>query len=63
MMFQELITDKIFEQREEILRAFVAKYRLQPEQCVQVVQTKGNKIVWSVRKKTSQRRLKKAGGE
>lgn len=32
------ILKKIYEQREEILTAFVAKYNCQPDECVQVVQ-------------------------
>jgi hypothetical protein len=32
------ILEKIYEQREEILTAFVAKYNCQPDECVQVIQ-------------------------
>lgn len=48
MSFQERITDKIMEQREEILLAFIAKYKVQPEDCEQIITQIGNKIIWYV---------------
>ncbi len=49
--FQEIITERIIEQREEILRAFVAKYKLHPDECEQVIEQSKDKIVWRVRKR------------
>jgi hypothetical protein len=42
----------IMEQREEILRAFVTKYDFEPEECEQVIQSKGITTIWFVRRKT-----------
>jgi hypothetical protein len=45
---------EIIEQREEIIRAFVAKYGLEPEECEQVLDFSdyANHIIhWSVKKK------------
>lgn len=45
---------EIIEQREEILRAFIAKYGWQPEECEQVLDMSdyANGVIrWSVRKK------------
>ncbi len=44
----------VYEQREEIVRAFLAKYNgLQPDDVEQVITTEGDKIIWTVRKKIS----------
>ena len=48
------IKQEIIENREEILTAFVAKYGLQPEDCVQVLDMSdyaSGVIRWSVKKK------------
>ncbi len=42
---------KIEEQREEIITAFIAKYKVDPENAEQVIQFKGNKIIWYVRRR------------
>lgn len=42
---------EIIDQREEILRAFVAKYECGPEEIVQVMQRDGNDVKFCVRKK------------
>lgn len=42
---------KINEQREEILTAFVAKYGFQPDEIEQVVENHFNGIKWYVRKR------------
>jgi hypothetical protein len=50
----EKIKFEIIEQREEILRAFIAKYGWQPEDCEQVLDMSdyaSGTIRWSVRKK------------
>jgi hypothetical protein len=52
MSFKKLITEKVFEQREEILRAFIAKYKVQPDDCEQIIEQKGNKIIWRVQKRS-----------
>ena len=44
---------KIEEQREEIITAFTAKYKVDPEEAEQVVQFTGNKIIWYVRRRTN----------
>jgi hypothetical protein len=46
--------ERIQAQREEILEAFIAKYGIEPDQAVQVIKRKGNKLVWGVRHKLSQ---------
>jgi|GEM_PF-5860912 len=40
--------NQILEQREEILKAFIAKYCCDPDQVVQKVQNLGDKIIWWV---------------
>lgn len=49
-MKPEEFLQKIFEQREEILEAFVAKYRAGPEQVQQIVEadSNGKKFTWYV---------------
>jgi hypothetical protein len=42
---------KIMEQREDILKAFVAKYGLQPDKVEQVIIRRGNRIMWRVRRR------------
>lgn len=42
---------EINDQREEICRAFIAKYSLDPDQCEQVIQNTGNTTTWFVRKR------------
>ncbi len=37
--------ERIQAQREEILEAFIAKYGIEPDQAVQVIKRKGNKLV------------------
>lgn len=37
-------------QREEILKAFIAKYKCNPEEVEQVVEQSGDRITWRVRK-------------
>ncbi len=47
--------DKILTQREEIIKAFIAKYNLDPSECEQVIRPGTNgEIIWSVRKKGTQ---------
>lgn len=46
------IVDPSREQREEILRAFIAKYGLQPDEVVQVYKITPEGWVYSVRKRT-----------
>jgi hypothetical protein len=46
------LMSEIFEQREEILRAFIAKYGFEPDECEQtIVRDHHYKIIWSVQKK------------
>jgi len=48
---KQLLTG-IYEQREEILRAFAAKYcGLEPDEVEQVITFDGDKITWTVRRK------------
>jgi hypothetical protein len=50
----EKIKFEIMEQREEILRAFIAKYGWQPEEVEQVIEMSdyaSGVIRWSIRKK------------
>ena len=48
---KQLLTG-IYEQREEILRAFAAKYYgLEPDEVEQIIAIEGDKITWTVRKK------------
>lgn len=42
--------NEIFAQREEIVQAFIAKYGIQPEEAVQVIQFSENKIFWKVQR-------------
>lgn len=42
---------RIAEQREEIIRAFIAKHQLEPDQCEQVVEISPGKVHFYVRRK------------
>ena len=59
IIFEKYVDCKIrsiYEQREEILRAFVAKHGCQPEEVHQVIEQYPDKIIWRVQK--SQRFVK-----
>ena len=45
------LTNMVMEQREEIIKAFIAKYNCSPDEIEQVIQTEDNKVVWYLRKK------------
>ena len=48
----KLVIEGVYEQREEILRAFAAKYcGLEPDEVEQVITFDGDKITWTVRRK------------
>lgn len=49
-IFDNLITS-IYEQREQIVAAFIAQYGCKPDEVEQIVQYTGNEIRWFVRKK------------
>ncbi len=49
-IFDNLISS-IYEQREQIITAFLAQYECKPDEIEQVVQYTGNQITWFVRKK------------
>ena len=44
----------LMEQREEILKAFIAKYGIEPDDVEQVFEHEGDKIIWRVRRKGDQ---------
>lgn len=46
------IRSEIADQREEILKAFLAKYKVQPEECEQIIENTPTGIRWYVRKKS-----------
>jgi hypothetical protein len=46
------ILEKIYEQREEIITAFLAKYGLDPAECEQIIETgRDGETIWHVRKR------------
>ena len=48
----KLVIEGVYEQREEIMRAFAAKYYgLEPDEVEQVIVFDGDKITWTVRRK------------
>ena len=49
-IFDNLISS-IYEEREKIIKAFIAEYGCKPEEIEQIVQYTGNEIKWFVRKK------------
>jgi hypothetical protein len=49
------IWSQILEQREEILKAFVAKYNLQPDEVEEVIEHRGTETVWYLRRKNEQK--------
>ena len=48
---EQLCTQQIMMQREEILSAFIAKYGIQPDEAVQVIQQNEHTITWCVKRK------------
>ena len=50
-ILDNLITS-IYDQREQIVTAFIAQYGYKPDEVEQVVQYTGNGIKWFVRKKS-----------
>jgi len=42
----------IYQQREQIIAAFIAQYGCKPDEIEQVVQYTGDKIKWFIRKKS-----------
>ena len=51
-ILDNLITS-IYEQREQIITAFLAQHGCKPDEIEQVVQYTGNQIKWFVRKKST----------
>ena len=53
-IYRQYVKD-IHDQREEILRAFIAKYELEPDEAIQVEQRmEDGSIKWSVRRMTDE---------
>lgn len=48
---QRYLWTRILEQREEILEAFIAEHECKPSECVQIVETIGDRILYRVEKK------------
>jgi hypothetical protein len=51
----------VLDQREEILRAFVAKYGCQPDEIMQVEERSDNQVRWYVTHKTQPKRKSAMG--
>lgn len=49
----EIFLDSIYEQREKIIKAFIAQYKCKPDEIEQVVEYTGNSIKWFVRKRNN----------
>lgn len=46
------VLDKIYEQREAVLKAFVAQMGCKPDEVVQVIRFYPDRVVWGLRHKT-----------
>ena len=47
----DTLISSIYEQREQIITAFIAQHGCNPDEVEQVVQYTGNEIKWFIRKK------------